>query len=504
MKKLWLLNIAIPLLFSFMFLIAGNALISKYQIKQQHKLSQSFLDYAVRVRSDMMATIDSALHAKIKSCSDKDLGILRDIRAQFKYTDDIGVVKDDHIICTAVWGVLEKKLKLEEHPYTSHRGYRFYSLGINNKMMKSMQPASVLGNIIAFPSAVSFSDYNNVFTDYRIKIFTEDALRVFYDSNETKTVINTPSLFGITDRICNSQSFLCVETYNPQGGMSALNWMVILLVMLLGSILGWFTLQYILAQVSNRKSIEYRLLRAIEQKNIYMMYQPIVRAGDRKIISFEALVRWNDDLFGQVSPEVFINLSEKIGVYHKLSRIIVDKTMEDLHLLLVEYSDIRVSINICDMDLNDENYIQYILSKCRKYNINPTQIKLEITEKCISDYKNIAMFCHSAKQHGMTVSLDDFGTGSSNIAWLTDLNFDEIKIDRILVNYLSDETQRALILSIVDSLKKTHKQLVFEGVEMVEQLELIRIIDPQFLVQGWFTGKPLFVDNIKDLVQKGV
>ena len=151
---------------------------------------------------------------------------------------------------------------------------------------------------------------------------------------------------------------------------------------------------------------------------------------------------------------------------------------------------LRLSLNVGDNEMNDCQFLEQLVSGCRRLKIQLQQIKLEITESSRSESGLIAAFCQRAREYGFNISLDDFGTGTANIEWLTVLDFDEIKIDRIFIANIDDPVKRALLVSVVKGLRGTGKPLVFEGVETPAQFIFIRYLDKKALIQGWFTGKP--------------
>lgn len=226
--------------------------------------------------------------------------------------------------------------------------------------------------------------------------------------------------------------------------------------------------------INARKSLEKRFVRAVKKNALYMEYQPIVQVSGRKIVAFEALIRWQDKYFDNVSPELFLGIARRLGLYRKLYAFVMQSSLNEMHAHLRQNPLLRLSINVEDEEINDSKYLQRLVSECLSRDINHEQIKLEITESSHSAPDLIASFCQNAKKYGFIISLDDFGTGTSNIQWLTVLDFDEIKIDRIFIANIDDPMKRGLLISMVNSLQNTGKQLIFEGVETTRQFEFIR------------------------------
>lgn len=230
-----------------------------------------------------------------------------------------------------------------------------------------------------------------------------------------------------------------------------------------------------------------------------MEYQPIILAGTKEIIGFEALVRWKDSIYGQVSPELFISISEKNCFYDKLSEFIIYTALDEFNEILKENNNIHLSINITNIEIKDPEFIKNLSYLLAGYNIPTNQIKIEITERIDESSKNIRLFSKNAKKEGFIISLDDFGTGSSNIQWLTEINFDEIKLDKIFIKGLLDDKNKLFFISLLNALSKLNKKLVFEGVELENEYKYIYEHNPLNLIQGWYFYKSLSIQEVNKL-----
>lgn len=244
------------------------------------------------------------------------------------------------------------------------------------------------------------------------------------------------------------------------------------------------------------RKLNFTPLRAIIRNEFYMVYQPIVRVSDNKIVSIEALMRLSDDRYSSTSPESLITMAEKYGLYKKMSKCIVDKSLHDFSFLVSASSNLLLSLNVSGVDILDDSYLKHLRLTCKLYSIPLSRIKLEISERCDADIKKISLFCDRAKLLGFLISIDDFGKGYSNIHWLLDMRYDEVKIDKYLVSKLRDCDAGEYFIPIVMKLINDGVDVVFEGVETEEQMTQIKLLSSNFLVQGWFTGKPLEVEYI--------
>lgn len=234
-----------------------------------------------------------------------------------------------------------------------------------------------------------------------------------------------------------------------------------------------------------------------------MEYQPIVR-GREGVVGFEALLRWQDEYFGSVSPELFIGISSKLGQYHRVADFVMECSLNEMGAYLINNPEIKLSINVGDEEISSTTYLKRLCNECSSRGIRNRQIKLEVTERVSLESSVIASFCKTAKRLGFFVSLDDFGTGNSNISWLIEFDFDEVKIDKFFVSNIDDPLKQKMLLSIVSGLRKTGKSLVFEGVETEGQFEFICGLDERFCIQGWYIRKSVGANIVGELLNGGV
>lgn len=159
-----------------------------------------------------------------------------------------------------------------------------------------------------------------------------------------------------------------------------------------------------------------------------------------------------------------------------------------------------LSINIGKTEINDHLFLDKLLEKAKLYKILPYQIKIEITERSNDSYKSISEFSINAKNKGFMVSLDDFGTGASNLIWLTEINFDEIKLDKFFVSGLKNKYKKAILMAVLNALAGLNKRIVFEGVETKEDFEFVQQYNDNALIQGWYFYKSLPINKLREAI----
>ena len=245
------------------------------------------------------------------------------------------------------------------------------------------------------------------------------------------------------------------------------------------------------------------LNRAIRDRKFEMYYQPIYSIKDGRFVSAEALIRLFDDEHGFVSPALFIPAAERKGlmipigdfVLESVFRFISDNDFSELGL---SYIELNLSVAQClQNDLADK-----ILTLEKKYHINPERVNLEITE---TTYENIGditdMNIKRLSENGFSFSLDDYGTGYSNMHRISRLPLKIIKIDKTMVDDMVNKAGMSVLSNTVSMMKDIDKEIVCEGVETKEQLDTLTSLGVDF-IQGYYFSKPLPAEKFVEFIRE--
>ncbi|MXO74399.1 EAL domain-containing protein [Altererythrobacter aerius] len=237
-----------------------------------------------------------------------------------------------------------------------------------------------------------------------------------------------------------------------------------------------------------RGELENGIRRGVARGEFVPFYEQQVDLATGQLTGFEMLARWHSPTLGSISPEVFIPVAEEIGMIGELSERLIDQALQDAR----EWSPtLSLSVNISPIQLRDPWFSQKLLKLLVKHNFPPHRLDVEITESCL--HENIGVvrsIITSLKNQGVTISLDDFGTGFSSLSQLRSLPFDRLKIDRSFVSELagsddSDKMVRAIV-SLGDGLDLP---ITAEGIENPVILESLRRMG-ELKGQGYFYGRP--------------
>jgi diguanylate cyclase (GGDEF)-like protein len=249
----------------------------------------------------------------------------------------------------------------------------------------------------------------------------------------------------------------------------------------------WFEPQ-MESEIRFRNTLESSLRRGIAAGEFVPYYEQQIDIQTGKLVGFEMLARWISPDFGLVTPEMFIPLSEEIGVIAELSESLIRKALEDAKIW---DNELTLSVNISPIQLRDPWFAQKLLRLLTEAGFPPYRFEIEITESCL--HENIAVvrsIITSLKNQGIKISLDDFGTGYSSLAQLRALPFDRLKIDRSFVTELAKEGANSELVSAIIALGRgLGLPIVAEGIENNEALAVLQKLG-DIKGQGYHYGRP--------------
>lgn len=248
--------------------------------------------------------------------------------------------------------------------------------------------------------------------------------------------------------------------------------------------------------------IENKLKDAVFEQNFTMYYQPQFHTTDKVLRGVEALIRWRDDNGKMISPAVFIPIAEKNGAIVPIGTWVIEESLRAFAGWKRKYHyPMIMSLNVSAIQYRQPDFIEKVLRLMEKYDIEPSEIELEITESIlIDDFNDITAKLVTLRDIGIKISLDDFGTGYSSLSYLKGLPIDTLKIDKSFIDtVITDENTRIITESIIYMVKKLGYETIAEGVETEEQYRYLNEIDCDN-IQGYFLGKPMPSDKIENLL----
>ncbi len=251
--------------------------------------------------------------------------------------------------------------------------------------------------------------------------------------------------------------------------------------------------------------LEDKLKKAIANQNFILYYQPQYYSDSKKLRGVEALIRWQDENSHFIQPSVFIPAAEKNGAIIPIGRWVVEQSIKQYAIWRQQFGfPFVMSIDISALQYKKEDFVESVVENLNKYGVASNEIELEITESVlIEDFEAVYEKIKILKEHGIRISLDDFGTGFSSLAYLTRLPIDTLKIDKAFIDtVMTDTTTRVITESIIHMVKALKFESIAEGVEDEEQYRYLKEIGCD-VIQGYLFSKPLSPIQMETMLKAG-
>ena len=256
---------------------------------------------------------------------------------------------------------------------------------------------------------------------------------------------------------------------------------------------------------SGKKKIE--LMNAIRQSVVkgcngfYLCYQPLVRDGDGKTIGMEALLRWRQDLYGEVSPGAFIPWLENDTCFFELGNWILHQALTDGKKIVEAFPEFVINVNISYTQLERKGFREAVMQILQDTGFPPQNLCIELTERCrnlnTEFLKGELSFFRS---HGIKIALDDFGTGASSFNLLRELPIDCLKIDQTFIsNIQASETDQTIVESVIQCANKLGIRICIEGIETKQISEFVEKYKAD-THQGYFYSRPVRIEKFVEML----
>jgi len=249
-------------------------------------------------------------------------------------------------------------------------------------------------------------------------------------------------------------------------------------------------------QLLSRLAIEQDLRGALERREFQLLYQPLSDLSNDRIVGFEALIRWNHPVRGTVSPNQFIQIAEETGLIHAIGEWVLNQACADA-TRLPDY--IKMAVNLSPAQFDSGDIVTIVANALESSGLAPQRLELEITETTLLKNNDATLALLFRLQGlGLRIALDDFGTGYSSLSYLRIFPFDKIKIDQSFVREMSTRADcAAIVSSVVGLANKLNITTTAEGIETVDQLNLIRATGCTE-AQGYLFGVPRALQDVRD------
>ncbi|WP_042351123.1 EAL domain-containing protein [Bacillus massiliigorillae] len=257
-------------------------------------------------------------------------------------------------------------------------------------------------------------------------------------------------------------------------------------------------------RILKEKFIEESMELSLAQGEFVVYLQPKFDVLQHEIAGAEALVRWNNNEVGMLSPADFIPLFEKNGFIIKLDFYVFEKVCQKLQeWIALGYPIVPISVNVSRVHLSKSDFTSNLIRLVKKYDIPSHMIELELTESTFTEnIDSLVTIMNELKQAGFLISMDDFGTGFSSLNLLKVLPVDVLKLDKSFLNREETSTKEEIL--VADVVRMAHHldiKVVAEGVERMKQVAFLKSIHCD-LIQGYVFAKPMPIEEFETLTFK--
>jgi len=257
------------------------------------------------------------------------------------------------------------------------------------------------------------------------------------------------------------------------------------------------------AEIKERLVLKNGLVKALEQDEFSLHYQPKLEIGTNRITGVEALMRWNNQSIGPISPVKFIPLLEETGQVVEVGEWAIRVAcLQHRAWLAAGLPSLRIAVNISARQLREDSFASIVDKVMKENNVEPEGLEIEITESMLmSDQAKAVTALNELHEMGIHIAMDDFGTGYSSLSYLKRFPIDTIKIDRSFVADIATDKDDAEIIKTIISMGKTlNRKIVAEGVETQDQLTILSEYECDE-IQGYFFSPPLPAEKITGFIQ---
>lgn len=250
--------------------------------------------------------------------------------------------------------------------------------------------------------------------------------------------------------------------------------------------------------VMKRVEIDSKLRHALENGDFYLKYQALMDSDTQSVMGAEALLRWEDEELGEVSPEEFVPLAEESGLIVDIGNWVFDTAFENVKKWRdsSDADDFYVAINLSSRQFRGKDIVQSIADKLKQHDLPGSCLELEITERLLmKDVPHVISILNQFKEMGIRLSIDDFGTGYSSLSYLKRFPFDVLKIDKSFISDIGeDPDDTALCDAIIAMAHSLGLSIIGEGVENKEQYDFLMHRGVE-TIQGYYVSQPMIHDE---------
>ncbi|WP_133130044.1 EAL domain-containing protein [Legionella yabuuchiae] len=311
------------------------------------------------------------------------------------------------------------------------------------------------------------------------------------ESYLTMNAINQTSYFHIAT-IDSLKDFQIILIAQPMVIHQLTLWhkLVSLLVVIIISILLFFAMRKVF---NHFFSLHRAIMNAVKHERFFPVFQPVYDLNKNLYVGVEVLMRWKTENDEIIMPDVFVNNAERSGLIIPISLQIIEKAFKECRHLLAKHANFYLGFNLSAAHFSNHDFFNRFEKLCLNYQVKPSQILLEITERELISHGEtlITKTMKKLRSKGYSLAIDDFGTGHASINYLRHFPFNYLKIDKLFITAIgTGAVTEVLSHSIIQMANNLKLEIIAEGVESEKQIEYLKE-KGVYLIQGWYFAKAM-------------
>ncbi|MCE0494787.1 EAL domain-containing protein [Vibrio salinus] len=447
-------------------------------------------------------------------CTEKVSNVFKDILKTYYYIGDIGLVRNGMMSCSLFSGKYPIKVSNDKRKngeidilHFNNTKSVYDNIAFEHNGIVVFLSKAYLRQVNKYPSGkdgsgiVIHSKDRSFIYNYigDIDKYDLDFLKASNIHDSDYSFLYKPSL--ALER-CSRFLKICTTALDNQVGLYGLSIDKIIYLFLLGLSVGVAVSYIQQLRYSGIRHFLRKLKKALKNEEIRTVYQPQYALSSKQLTGIEVLARWNDIEYGYVPPDIFITVCEVNGLTKKMTNRVILSALDDVGELLRANRNLTISFNISTDIFTDAAFMAQMSEILARFDIATSQVILEITERTTSDQSQLVSARKALHKLGFKISIDDFGTGFSNLSWLSTLEPDEIKIDKMFTQSISSQNVNTYALNgIIHMLKELTVSIVAEGIETEEQYRSLKDSLSNVSGQGWYFSRPVDIKTLSELVR---
>ena len=456
------------------------------------------------VTGAQLARARDAMHKfdRPAACSDSGLDLMRELDLSSTMLQGVGFVESDQIVCSSFGG--RRDYALGPAYYTSANGSIFrrnVKLGTSGEPYVVVQTGASAGVVhkdlaLSFVEEVPGSAISVFSWSRRLPVLQRGTVpRSFITRNYQRDTIFRSG--GSTIAVVKSARFdLGAIAIVPSANAAAFTRQAVMVMVPVGLASALLFSALFLRVMRARSSMRGLLRAALEAGQFSLVYQPVIELKSQRVMGVEALLRWNRGRRLPIGPDVFIPVAEEAGLMRNLTRCVLDILARDAGIICAHLPETHFAVNFSASDLTRSDLAEDLANWSARADVPLDRFILEATERALIDIDKATGQFQRLRAAGVRIAIDDFGTGYSNLAYLTRLEVDYLKVDRLFVQALgTSAATNQVAQSIVAMARQLGLRTVAEGIETAEQAEQVAALGCDY-AQGYHYARPMSLADL--------